>query len=260
MTTHTIHRKVRILITSFLLVVQLTNAQDFRIKQVELAGDQLLIFYDLIDTTKNRLYAIHLYSSRDNYITPLTKVQGDITQGSVLAVEPGANKKITWNAKEELGADFEGSVGLEVRGRVYMPFIRLKGFEDYKSIKRGVPFTLTWSGGQTRNIITFDLYRGDTHTKWSEPVTNSGNNTFVIPTNIKPGKNYRFKISDSKNKEDVIYSSEFTIKRKVPLLYKIVPIVVIGGVVYYIIENQKPPVANEIPGAPCPDNTNDCNN
>jgi hypothetical protein len=135
----------------------------------------------------------------------------------------------------------------------------LKGFEDFKSIKRGVPFPMTWSGGQTRNLITFDLYRGDTRTNFSVPVTNSGSNTFVIPTNIKPGGNYRFRISDSKNKEDVVYSSEFSIKRKVPLLYKVVPIAVVGGFVYYIF-SQDPPLPNEIPGAPCPDGTNDCNN
>jgi hypothetical protein len=259
MTTHTICCKVRIAIACLLLIVQLTNAQDFSIKQVELTGDQILIFYDLIDTTKNRLYAIHLYSSKDNYIAPLTKIQGDVTQGSVLAIEPGANKKITWNAKEELGADFEGSVKLEVRGRVFVPFVRLKGFEDFKSIKRGVPFPMTWSGGQTRNLITFDLYKGDTRVNWSKSVTNSGSSEFVITTDIRPGSNYRFRISDSKNKDDVVYSSEFTIKRKVPLLYKIIAIAVVGGVVYFVLPNEPPP-PNEIPNALCPDGTNDCNN
>lgn len=240
-----------------LLSIQWVYAQDFRIKEVELAGDQLYIFYDLIDTTKNRLYSIHLYSSRDNYITPLTKIQGDVTQGSVLAIEPGSNKKIIWNAKEELGATFEGSVGVEVRGRVYVPFVRLKEFENFKSIKRGVPFPVTWSGGQARNLITFDLYQGDTRTNWSKPVTNSGSSEFVITNDIKPGKNYRFRISDSKNKEDVVYSSTFVVKRKVPLIYKVIPIAVIGGVIYYL---QTDETNNEIPGAPCPDGTNDCNN
>ena len=136
----------------------ISSAQEFAITSVELAGDKMLVFYNLIDTVKNRHYTIHVYSSIDRYLNPLGKISGDVG----LEVAPGKNKKITWNISEEFGADFSGKVGVEVRGRLYVPFVRFTGFEDYGVLKRGAPFVITWSGGTRQNVLNFDLYRNET--------------------------------------------------------------------------------------------------
>ena len=115
------------------------QAQNFTIKRVELEGDLVNIYYDLLDTAARRTYTVNLYSSRDNYITALEKVRGDLG----LEVRPGSNKKITWNTREELGNTFEGEVSLEIRGRVYIPFVRLDG--QYSSFKRTKPYEITWT-------------------------------------------------------------------------------------------------------------------
>src|SRR5205085_7876759 len=89
------------------------TAQNFTIKRVELEGDLVNIYYDLMDTTARRTYTVNLFSSRDNFITALEKVSGDMG----LEVKPGPNRKISWNTREELGNAFEGEVSLEIRGR-----------------------------------------------------------------------------------------------------------------------------------------------
>lgn len=249
--------KKLILLIVFLIASNFLKAQEFNMKWAELAGDKLLIYYDLIDTIKDRRYTINLYSSLDNYLNPLQKLSGD--RG--LEVKPGTNKKIVWNAKEELGAEFDGKVGLEIRGRLYIPFVRFTGFEDYKVRKRGVPFAITWSGGRAQNVLNFDLYNKEGALVWTEPgVGNTGNTEITIPTNVKPGGGYYFKISDAKNKDEVVNTGGFEIKRKIPLSIKAVAVAGLGGLIYWLSTKDKPPPGPvEIVPAPCPDGTNNCN-
>lgn len=204
----------------FIAGVFTTHAQEFEIKRYELAGDNIIIFYDLIDTVKNRSYTINIYASKDNYLNPLAKISGH----AGLEVKPGKNKKLIWNAKEELGTAFAGKVALEIRGRVYVPFVRFVSFEDIESRRRGVPFVVTWNGGTRQNILNFDLYQGNKKVWTQANVANNGNYEFEIPTSVKPGKDFRFKISDSKNKDEIVYTPTFALKRKIPLALKAVPL------------------------------------
>lgn len=200
------------------------NAQHFNIKRVELAEQKVVVHYDLTDTVKGRTYSISVYRSNDNYLNPLQQVTGDIGR----EVKPGINKKLSWDAQTELGADFNGSVSLEIRGKLYIPFVRFDGFNEYKVIKRLKPYQVTWSGGTSQNILNFDLYKGDKKVLTIPNIANVGNYKLTLPKDVKPGKDYRFRISDTKNKDEVVETGNFIVKRKTPLLLKILPIVAIG--------------------------------
>lgn len=238
----------KLCVTAFIFVSQSTAAQNFSIKRVELDGDNVNLYYDLLDTTARRTYTINVFSSRDNYITALDKVSGDLG----LEVKPGANKKISWNTREELGGAFEGEVGLEIRGRVYIPFVRLDG--QYASFKRLKPYEMTWTGGTQQNILNFDLYKGEEKITSFPNIANVGHYTLTIPSSVKPGKGYFFKITDTKNKDQIVNTTAFTVKRKFPLVLKAIPVALVGGLVYYLVTrptettNEKDP----IPGAPDP--------
>src|SRR5688572_19138192 len=112
---------MKIIITTiiFSLVQVILVAQDFKIKRIEQLNQQIVVHYDLLDSIVGRSYSMNVYASTDNFINPLTAVTGDIG----LEVKPGTNKKIVWDAKAELGASFSGSVSLEIRGKVYIPFV-----------------------------------------------------------------------------------------------------------------------------------------
>jgi hypothetical protein len=207
-------------------VVGLSQAQEFTIKRVELAGDKVNLYYDLIDSVKSRTYTIDLYSSKDNFISKLEKVSGDLG----LEVKPGGNHKIVWNAKEELGSLFSGKIGLEVRGRVYIPFVRLEGLKV--KYKKGKEFPMIWTGGTQQNILNFDLYKGDELEYSFANIANVGQTTFKFPKSVKPAKNYYFKVSDTRNKDQIVITSSFKIKRKVPLWLFVIPV---GSAAYLVL-------------------------
>lgn len=214
-------------------------AQEFDIRKVELTTDRIILHYDLLDTTKGHVYTIRLYSSRDSYSAPLKKVSGDVG----LEITPGLNKKLTWSSREELGPTFAGDIDLEIRGRIYIPFLRFEGFENIRTIRRGDPRTITWTGGSRQNVLNFDLYKGDNLVWTRSGVANDPHVLeLVIPTNVKPGSGYYFRVSDSKNKDQEVRTPSFSIKRKYSLGLKAGVIAVVGSIVYLLIPKPEPDV------------------
>ena len=189
------------------------KAQEVTIQRVEIEGKDVIVHYALIDDDVQRRYTIWLYSSNDDFIKPLEKVTGDIG----VDIPVGGNKKAVWNVGEELGNEFKGNIRLELKGRLYLPFIELNAFDDFKTFKRGRTYTITWSGGRGNNVLNFDLYKGDKRIHTFANIANVGTYNLEFPMEVKPGREYRFRISDTRNQDEVVFSSGFTIKRKVPL-------------------------------------------
>jgi hypothetical protein len=232
----------------FYVFVLSSWAQDISIKRVELESEKVLIYYQLSDTTRGRRYSVNLYSSRDNYISPLQKLKGD----AGIEIQPGSDRKIEINVKEEFGATFEGKVAFELRAKIYIPFIRLDGFNDYKKFKRGKPYEIEWSGGRPQNILNFELYKGDNKITTFGNIPNAGKYNLLFAKDIKPGKDYKFRISDSKNKDEIVNTGTFTITRKVPLYLYAIPAAGVGGALYFILK-PKPECVGCLPeflGAP----------
>lgn len=223
--------KKYILIAFASVLFAYANAQEFAIKKIELTPDKVNVFYDLVDTTKNRTYTVYVYSSRDNFLAPLTKVSGAVG----LEVKPGLNNKVAWSAKEELGPAFDGEIELEIRGRVYIPFIRFAGFDAVKVLKRTQPFLIKWSGGTRQNILNFQLYRNGALVYTFPNVPNTFEYKLTIPRSVKPGSGYYLVVSDTKNKDQVVVTSKFSVKPKVPLLVKALPVAAIGTVAVLLL-------------------------
>lgn len=234
----------RLLTFVLTLFVFAVHAQEFTIKTLELTATQIVIHYDLVDSTKGRTYTVFVYSSVDNFLNPLTKVSGD----AALEVKPGMNKKIMWNAKEELGPTFDGEVALEVRGQLYVPFIRFEGFEDVVVRKRKTPFILKWSGGTRQNILNFQLYQGESLVYTYPNIPNQSEYEIEIPNRVKPGSGYYFRISDSKNKDQVVITPKFTVKRKISLGVKALVLAGVGTAVWILTKPD--PAAPEVEGPP----------
>src|SRR5262245_39509252 len=80
-----------------LFAVTVAQAQDVFIKRIELENEFVTLFYELKDTVRDRYYTVNLYSSRDNFLNPLQKLQGDVG----IEVPPGVDRKIIVNARDE---------------------------------------------------------------------------------------------------------------------------------------------------------------
>lgn len=230
----------------FLGFLMHSHAQDISIQQIELDGSTITFSYSLNDTSRGRTYVVGLYSSRDNFTNALQRTAGDVGIG----VTPGS-KKIVWNVGEEFGETFEGTVSFEIRSKVYVPFIRLQDFDKVEKRRRGVPLEVTWTGGRPQNILRFDLLQGDRRIATYTNIANSGHYTLTIPTSVRQGLEYRFKIYDPKNPDEVVFSKPFVVTRRFPLLYIAAPAVVLGTAAYLLFDSD--PESDEvapIPAAP----------
>ncbi len=213
------------LILAFLLATAIVHAQKASIKKVELAGEKIIVHYDLEDSNPANEYQISLYASQSNFATALTKVRGDVGN----EVKAGSNKKIEWNIREELGP-FKGKLSLEIRGKMFVSIAKIKNISEGDKFKRGKSHTLTWKPGNN-NPINIELLKGDQPISTQSNQPNNGSYSIFIPPHTVVGKDYSLRITDSKDAENVTTSHAFAVTRKVPLLLKVVPILAIGGVV-----------------------------
>ncbi len=209
------------LIVLFLLVASGVLAQQVAVKKVEIAGQKIIVHYDLEDANINNEYQIFLYSSQNSFSTALTRVSGDVGD----AVKPGRDRKIIWDVTKEIGP-YRGKLSLEVRGNLYAPFVRLQHFNTDRKYKRGKVHEIFWKAN-SQNPVHIELFRGTdrVHGVMNQP--NNGVSHFLIPGRVKPGKDYRIRFTDSRNTSDVIYTGYFRIAPKIPLLVKILPL--LGG-------------------------------
>lgn len=206
-----------------LLAVTAAHAQKASIKKVELAGEKIVVHYDLEDSNPANEYQISLYSSQSNFATALTKVRGDAGN----EIKPGSNKKIEWSIREELGP-FKGKLALEIRGKMFVPVAKINNLSEGDKFKRGKTHTLTWKPGNS-NQVTIELMKGDQPIQTQNNQSNNGRYSFLIAPQTPVGKDYSIRITDTKDNENVVRSQNFTVTRKVPLLLKVLPLLAVGG-------------------------------
>jgi hypothetical protein len=206
------------------LFATVATAQKIIIQWVEIAGDKIIVHYDLDDTNAQHEYSINLLSSKDNFASALTKVTGDVGN----EIKPGTNKKIIWDITKELG-NYKGDIELEIKAKFYLPFLKLTDFDTNKKYKRGKNYPLVWTSGNMSGQIDIELYNGQNRVHRESNVGNSGKYDFIIPGSVKPGKDYRLKFTNTKNRDDVIYSGTFQIAAKIPMALKIGGLAVVGG-------------------------------
>ena len=240
---------IHILFLTLLLIWRFqASAQTIAISWVEIAGSKIIVHYDLESANPNHEFTINLFSSKDNFSSPLTKVTGDVGN----EIKPGKDRKIVWDVIAELG-NYRGDLELEVRGKLYTPFMKLSGFDTSKKYKRGKTYPLVWTSGNMGGQIDVELYDGQTRVHSERGVPNTGKLEWVIPGNVKPGSDYRLKFTDTRNREDVIFTKPFSIVPKTPTPIKLVAgLAVAGGLAAVLVMTggEKKGTSSDLPGPP----------
>ncbi|SMG15195.1 hypothetical protein SAMN05661096_00736 [Marivirga sericea] len=241
-------KKIFLFMFALSFISNIAFSQKVEINTVKINGGELEIHYNLVDERIDRSYAISLYTSKDNFIQPMKSVKGDIG----IDIVPGNNKVVKWNAKEELGSDFKGDIAVELKGNYYVPFITLEGIQEGREFKRGNKYDIVWSGGRGDNILNFELYRGENLVSSFEKRPNTGKTSLDFPSMVKPGDNYYLKVSDTKNRDDVILTENFSIKRKFPLSLQVAAGAVVGAGLVILIQSLIPEPEFQIGDPPDP--------
>lgn len=229
--------KIRLLILLLLSVAIHGYAQQISLEWIELSGNKVIIHYDLIDNNPNHQYMINLYSSQDKFTNPITKVSGDVGQD----VRPGEDKAITWDITRELGV-FKGRLTFEIRGRVFIPFVRLQPFDKGETFVRGKTYPLNWTSGNLSGQVNIELYKGQTRIPIENGMANVGKYEWNIPSGLKPGSDYTLRFTNTKDLNDYVVSMPFTIKAKYPLAAKIGLAVTAGaGITFMLLSGGDTP-------------------
>ena len=206
-------------------------AQSLELGRIEYVDELVVIHYSLMDSTPGRLYVVRAYFSQDNFLTPLNNVNGDLG----FEVRPGIEKKIFWNPRKELGSSFNGKVAVELRATVFVPFIKLNAFEKYKNVVRGRNYTITWSGGSAQNILNFELLQNDKLVASFPNIANVGHHGLKFPVRVPVGENYRLRVLDSKNPDEVVHTGTFSIRRRIPQAFKLTGVTILGAGIFALL-------------------------
>lgn len=242
-------KKLLILFLIILSGCTLTFGQSIDVDWIELIGDKVVVHYNLDDPNPTRLYLVNLFTSKDNYTSPLTRVTGDVGTD----VKSGADRKITWDITNELG-EFKGNLSFEVRCRIFVPFVRLTDFDKGKIFKRGKNYPITWSSGNKGGQVNIELYNDQQERVWGESnLPNSERFDWYVP-HVPKGDGYRLKFTNTKDRSEIQYSQPFAIKPKVPMLLKAGAIALVGGGIFILTGGKKTDsgVAQETPLAEFP--------
>ena len=229
-----------------LSINHISVGQNLDIDFVALEGRNVVVHYTLDDgNASTRLFLVQMYSSQDNFTSPLTRVTGDF--GEVTA---GVDKKIVWDITGELGA-FKGDISFELRGRVYVPFVRIQNMPEGKVFKRGKNYPISWISGNMNGQVNIELFNKAGERLWGENnVANIGKFDWYIPASIKKGKDYRLKFTNTRDRNDVAYTNTVAIRPKIPLLLKVATVIVAGVIADVVIQQSSATTAQTLPGPP----------
>lgn len=219
----------------FLLLVQSITAQNFIIQRIVQSSDDISIYYDLVDDNKNRKYFIQVFSSTNNYSSPLQKVTGDVG----IDVKPGISQRIVWNMKEELGANFVGDIQLEIRGKVYVPFIVIEKVGVNQIFKRAKPTELSWAGENNGKPLKFRLFRNNVLVTEFPNIPNIGMAKITLPPKTPTGFGYYFIVEEMDNPMQTVKTLDFQVKQRIPTALKYAPAAVVVGLVLLILPDKK---------------------
>ena len=182
---------------------------------------KVIVSYDVAGAKPNQSYSIDLYSSHNNFSSPLKSVTGDV--GKNLTV--GTGKRITWDAAAEL-VEYSGEITFKIKGELIpLPF-SFKTPTAGGQVRRGKSLGITWEGGKPDQMITFELYKGNDKVMNIGDSRNSGQFAWLIPKNFSKGT-YSIKL---KAGEEVRQSGFFNVKPRTPLLVKLLPLFAAGGI------------------------------
>lgn len=237
----------------FLTTINYCFSQKLENLITEVQKEKVIIRYDLIDDDPENKYDIQLFSSDNNYRSALALVTGDIGP----EITAGKDKKITWDAKGELKR-YNGNITFEIKVELNGGKISFNNPLSETTFKRGFPYQIKWHGGKANPDFEVQLYRNNVMQKSLGKSEGKKSFTWSIPVKNKPG-NYQIKLLDKTT--TVATSYNFRISRKLPLLLKVAPVLLVGAIAGVLAigvnGGEKPPNSNipdnnlpDAPGAP----------
>ncbi len=192
-----------------LLLVTTGYAQQITYVQAHVTGDFVTVYYTLAEEAPGQSFAVQLYSSRDGYGRPLSRVRGDVGDG----ITAGGTKQIEWGIGEEL-PDYQGTLTFEVRARLTFAPVTILRPQAFEPLQKGATYRFTWAGGVTGGTVDLFLVTAAGKAIPLARVPNAGAYEWTVPRHLPEGQPYRLRISgDGPQGECHTDSGRFFIRR-----------------------------------------------
>lgn len=211
-------------------------AQTLDIEWVEVSGKTIIVHYDLEDENPMHAYTVNLFSSADNFANPLVKLSGDFGN----EVKAGADRRITWRITEELGL-FDGEIEIEVRAKMYVPFMKMTQFDLKTKYKRGKNYPLVWRTGNPGGQVDIELLLDGVRVNSDRNVPNTGKFDWQIPANAKASSGYQLKFTNTKSRDETFLTEPFKVAARIPMVAKVAAGAIAGvGIILLTLKKESP--------------------
>ena len=234
--------KLIIFILLYVNAITYSNSQELDSISMTFEDGLVVVKYDFLIGETGKDYELYLYGSHDNFYGPLQYTNGDVGK----KIKVGTGKIIYWDAKKELG-NFKGDFSLKIKGSEYTPFVSYININKDLKLKRGESFNINWTPSTKARNVILKIQRNGVPISDPMEVENSGTFTWLIPSNLKAGRGYTIQIVDTENLLKEETSESFSMIRKVPLTYKIIPAIAVVAVGALLLHSDK---ENGIPNPP----------
>lgn len=176
-------RTISNLLLTVLLIgtASVARSQAIRNLTASFRNDTVTVTYDLVLSNPRQQAGLKLYSSADNFTTPLREVSGDVGN-----VAPGTGKKIIWIASKELG-NFDGDLSFKVRGSLLPLPLLVTGPSAGQKWKTGKTINMSWEGASAVPRVKIEVVQDSLVRLQMDSVTNNGSYNWTIPKRFKKG-------------------------------------------------------------------------
>lgn len=204
-------------------------------------GEKVIITYDLNGVAAGAKYKVAVYSSHNNYSTPLSQVTGDLND-----VTGGTGKRIEWNARGEM-VEYTGDITFELRAD---PIIVPLTVKTPSGVKKGKTIKINYSGVASGESIKLDLIKSGVVVNQVGNTSDPSQYTWSVPIDVEKGSDYQIRLTAGSR---TTTSGSFSIKPKSKAWMYIVPAVVVTGVVVFLVTKPKKSDNKDLPSPPDPE-------
>lgn len=231
-----------LLLVLFFATLQLSaqRLENIRAEAVN-GGERVIITYDISGATGKK-YTVKVYSSHNNFSTPLSMVGGDVNE-----VTAGTGKRIEWNARAEM-VEYSGDITFELRAD---PVAAALSVKTPSGVKRGKTTTISFDGTKPGENVRIDLVKSNVVVNQIGNTSDGNRYVWTVPTDVAKGSDYQVRITTAGGQS--ASSGSFSVKSKTSPLVYIIPGVVVVGVVVFLVTKGGSKEADDLPTPPDPE-------
>ncbi len=205
-------------------------------------GERVIITYDINGASQGQKFRVSVFSSHNNYSTPLTMLSGDVNE-----VTAGTGKKIEWNAKGEM-VEYSGDITFELRADPVAVPLTVK---TPSGAKKGKAVTISYEGVAPGENVKLDLMKGGVVVNQIGTTSDPARYVWTVPSDATKGSDYQVRLTAGSR---VTNSGSFSVKSKTsPLVYIIPGVVVVGAIIFLVTRDKDDGGSGELPTPPDPE-------